>query len=231
MSLPRAERPGGALTLLAQPLRPRGLRSTCGIRRQEDGGAGLRCALALAVLAAPTSAVAANLRHHVPANASVGEHPHEQEVARGRRGRPRRQRTARASARSTSMHPRTDRADRPLRRRVFFALDLKKVPLGPERLIALKPADISSHLDSRQADQLATGVDRDQFRTVLGRTRQSVDPRSPGGLRRLPRGPRRASRRSCREQTSTSARPPRPSPRPGRRGHRSAVVQTIRPKV
>ena len=151
----------------------------------ERGGAALRLAVALAVLAAGYVGLAVFLGRHVPANASVAGIPIGGKSPADAEATLKRHLAARASAPVTLAFPgRTVEIDPSA---AGLSLDLPETLQGLSGF-SLKPADLWNHLDGGQDEPLRTDVDRDRLRAVLTETAKSIDKTPREGSITFPDG-------------------------------------------
>ncbi len=194
----------------------------------ERGGAALRLAIALAVLAAGYIGMAAFLSRHVPANASVAGIPIGGKSPADAEATLKRQLAARASApvqlevggKTVDIDPSA----------AGLSLDLQETLLGLTGF-SLKPADVWNHLDGGEDEPLETTVDRDRLRAVLTETAKGIDRGAqegsitfPGGQLKVVEPVDGASLRVEETADAVAAAWPTTTPVP-------AVVETVRPKV
>jgi vancomycin resistance protein YoaR len=185
-------------------------------------------AVALAVLAAAYIGMAAFLGRHVPANTSVAGIPIGGKSPADAQATLKRQLAAGASApvkllvagRAVQIDPSA----------AGLSLDLEETLQGLSGF-SLKPADIWNHLDGGQDEPLATSVDRDRLRAVLGETAKSVNRAAQEGSITFPDGhvklvaPVQGANLDV-DQTAEAIATTWPTRAPVK-----AVVQTVRPKV
>jgi vancomycin resistance protein YoaR len=155
------------------------------VRRGERGGAALRLAIALAVLAAGYIGLAAFLGRHVPANASVAGIPIGGKSP--------------ADAEATLKRQLASQASAPVRLQVAgrtvdvdpsaagLSLDLDETLQGLSGF-SLKPADVWNHLNGGDDEPLRTDVDRGRLRAVLTETAKGVDKGAQEGAISFPNG-------------------------------------------
>jgi vancomycin resistance protein YoaR len=155
------------------------------VQGRDRGGAALRLALALAVLAAGYIGMAVFLGQHVPANASVagipigGKSPEDAEATL------KRQLAERASAPvSVVLGARTVEVDPAA---AGLTLDIKETLQGLTGF-SLKPADVWNHLNGGDDEPLRTDVARDRLRAVLTESAKSVDKGAQEGSIAFPGG-------------------------------------------
>ena len=198
------------------------------MQHRERGGAALRMAVALAVLAAAYIGMAAFLGRHVPANTSVAGIPIGGKSPADAEATLKRQLAARASAPvKLLVAGRTVQIDPSA---AGLSLDLEETLQGLSGF-SLKPADVWNHLDGGQDEPLATSVDRDRLRTVLGETAKSVNRAAREGSITFPEGhvklvaPVQGANLDV-DQTAEAIATTWPTRAPVK-----AVVQTVRPKV
>jgi len=194
----------------------------------ERGGAALRLAIALAVLAAGYVGLAVFLGRHVPANASVAGIPIGGKSPADAEATLKRHLAARASAPVTLAFPgRTVEIDPSA---AGLSLDLPETLQGLSGF-SLKPADLWNHLDGGQDEPLKTDVDRDRLRAVLTETAKSIDKTPREGSITFPDGrvrlvaPVNGTTVQVDETTEAVARS-WPAEEPVR-----AVVEAVRPRV
>ena len=155
------------------------------MQHRERGGAALRMVVALAVLAAAYIGMAAFLGRHVPANTSVAGIPIGGKSPADAEATLKRQLAARASAPvKLLVAGRTVQIDPSA---AGLSLDLEETLQGLSGF-SLKPADVWNHLDGGQDEPLATSVDRDRLRAVLGETAKSVNRAAQEGSITFPDG-------------------------------------------
>ncbi len=155
------------------------------MRRGERGGAALRLAIALAVLAAGYIGLAAFLGRHVPANASVAGIPIGGKSPADAEATLKRQLASRASApvrlqaagRTIDIDPSA----------AGLSLDLEETLQGLSGF-SLKPGDLWNHLNGGDDEPLRTDVDRDRLRAVLTETAKGVDKGAQEGSITFPEG-------------------------------------------
>jgi vancomycin resistance protein YoaR len=155
------------------------------VAQSERGGAALRMAVALAVLAAGYLGMAWFLGRHVPANTSVAGVP-----IGGK---------APADAEATLKRVLASRASAPIMLRLAdrtveidpsaagLALDLKGTLSGLSGFSA-KPSDVWNHLTGGQDEPLETTVDEEKLTRVLAETAKSVDRSAHEGSITFPEG-------------------------------------------
>lgn len=198
------------------------------MQHRERGGAALRMAVALAVLAAAYIGMAAFLGRHVPANTRVAGIPIGGKSPADAEATLKRQLATRASAPvKLLVAGRTVQIDPSA---AGLSLDLEETLQGLSGF-SLKPADIWNHLDGGQDQPLATSVDRDRLRAVLGETAKSVNRVAREGSITFPEGhvklvaPVQGANLDV-DQTAEVIATSWPTRAPVK-----AVVQTVRPKV
>lgn len=155
------------------------------MRRGERGGAALRLAIALAVLAAGYIGLAAFLGRHVPANASVAGIPIGGKSPADAEATLKRQLASQASApvrlqaagRTVDIDPSA----------AGLSLDLDETLQGLSGF-SLKPADLWNHLNGGEDQPLRTDVDRDRLRAVLTETAKGIDKGAQEGSITFPEG-------------------------------------------
>jgi len=155
------------------------------VRRGERGGAALRLAIALAVLAAGYIGLAAFLGRHVPANASVAGIPIGGKSPADAEATLKRQLASLASApvrlqaagRTVDIDPSA----------AGLSLDLDETLQGLSGF-SLKPADLWNHLNGGDDEPLRTDVDRDRLRAVLTETAKGIDKGAQEGSITFPEG-------------------------------------------
>ena len=194
----------------------------------ERGGAALRLAIALAVLAAGYIGMAAFLGRHVPANASVAGIPIGGKSSADAEATLKRQLAAQASApvqlevtgKTVDIDPSA----------AGLSLDLQETLQGLTGF-SLKPADVWNHLDGGEDQPLETTVDRDRLRAVLTETAKGIDKGAqegsitfPGGQLKVVEPVPGTSLKVEETADSVAAAWPTTTPVP-------AVVEAVRPKV
>ena len=194
----------------------------------ERGGAALRLAIALAVLAAGYIGMAAFLGRHVPANASVAGIPIGGKSPADAEATLKRQLAAHASApvqlevggKTVDIDPSA----------AGLSLDLQETLQGLTGF-SLKPADVWNHLDGGEDEPLETTVDRDRLRAVLAETAKGIDKGAqegsitfPGGQVKVVEPVQGASLQVEETADAVAAAWPTTAPVP-------AVVEAVRPKV
>ena len=198
------------------------------MQHRERGGAALRMVVALAVLAAAYIGMAAFLGRHVPANTSVAGIPIGGKSPADAEATLKRQLAARASAPvKLLVAGRTVQIDPSA---AGLSLDLEETLQGLSGF-SLKPADVWNHLDGGQDEPLATSVDRDRLRAVLGETAKSVNRAAQEGSITFPEGhvklvaPVQGANLDV-DQTAEAIATTWPTRAPVK-----ATVQSVRPKV
>jgi len=198
------------------------------VQHRERGGAALRMVVALAVLAAAYIGMAAFLGRHVPANTSVAGIPIGGKSPADAEATLKRQLAARASAPvKLLVAGRTVQIDPSA---AGLSLDLEETLQGLSGF-SLKPADVWNHLDGGQDEPLATSVDRDRLRAVLGETAKSVNRAAQEGSITFPEGhvklvaPVQGANLDV-DQTAEAIATTWPTRAPVK-----ATVQSVRPKV
>ena len=198
------------------------------MQHRERGGAALRMVVALAVLAAAYIGMAAFLGRHVPANTSVAGIPIGGKSPADAEATLKRQLAARASAPvKLLVAGRTVQIDPSA---AGLSLDLEETLQGLSGF-SLKPADVWNHLDGGQDEPLATSVDRDRLRAVLGETAKSVNRAAREGSITFPEGhvklvaPVQGANLDV-DQTAEAIATTWPTRAPVK-----ATVQSVRPKV
>ena len=155
------------------------------VRRGERGGAALRLAIALAVLAAGYIGLAAFLGRHVPANASVagipigGKSPADAEATLKRQLASQASAPVRLEAAGKTIDIDPSAAG--------LSLDLEETLQGLSGF-SLKPGDIWNKLNGGEDQPLRTDVDRDRLRAVLTETAKGVDKGAQEGSITFPGG-------------------------------------------
>ena len=198
------------------------------MQHRERGGAALRMVVALAVLAAAYIGMAAFLGRHVPANTTVAGIPIGGKSPADAEATLKRQLAARASAPvKLLVAGRTVQIDPSA---AGLSLDLEETLQGLSGF-SLKPADVWNHLDGGQDEPLATSVDRDRLRAVLGETAKSVNRAAQEGSITFPEGhvklvaPVQGANLDV-DQTAEAIATTWPTRAPVK-----ATVQSVRPKV
>ena len=198
------------------------------MQHRERGGAALRMVVALAVLAAAYIGMAAFLGRHVPANTSVAGIPIGGKSPADAEATLKRQLAARASTPvKLLVAGRTVQIDPSA---AGLSLDLEETLQGLSGF-SLKPADVWNHLDGGQDEPLATSVDRDRLRAVLGETAKSVNRAAQEGSITFPDGhvklvaPVQGANLDV-DQTAEAIATTWPTRAPVK-----ATVQSVRPKV
>jgi len=198
------------------------------VQHRERGGAALRMVVALAVLAAAYIGMAAFLGRHVPANTSVAGIPIGGKSPADAEATLKRQLAARASTPvKLLVAGRTVQIDPSA---AGLSLDLEETLQGLSGF-SLKPADVWNHLDGGQDEPLATSVDRDRLRAVLGETAKSVNRAAQEGSITFPEGhvklvaPVQGANLDV-DQTAEAIATTWPTRAPVK-----ATVQSVRPKV